>query len=311
VTQPKSFNWNSSRPGRQNREVAIRAADKRKDVREGTPKRGIRYSARVEYDGTDFAGFQAQSGARTVQGELEAALARLNGGVRLRVDGAGRTDAGVHATDQVIAFSYPGRLSADDLGRAFDALLPADLAVRNVRPAVARFHPRHAARYREYRYTVWNGPRSPIRERFALGVRVPLNVAAMAEAASALAGRHDFTAFGAATGLSPIRTVHRIRVARNGREVTIDIAADAFLRGMARRIVAVLLEVGRGTIEKKSVALALAHRRPALDGATAPPKGVRLRRVVLGRRFGPRDNEQDEAQDGQHDEEEHGEQDER
>jgi ribosomal protein L17 len=131
------------------------------------------YRARVEYDGTDFAGFQVQPGARTVQGELEAALARLTGGERQPVDGAGRTDAGVHAAGQVIAFSYAGRLSATELGRALDALLPADVAIRDVRRAPARFHPRYAARYREYRYTVWNGPRSPLRERTALGVRGP------------------------------------------------------------------------------------------------------------------------------------------
>ena len=162
---------------------------------ERTPPRSPvrRYRARVEYDGTDFAGFQVQPGARTVQGELEAALARLMGGERQPVDGAGRTDAGVHAEGQVIAFSYAGRLTATELGRALDALLPADVAIRDVRATTARFHPRYAARYREYRYTVWNGPRSPLRERTALGVRVPLDTAAMARAGLVLEGRHDFS----------------------------------------------------------------------------------------------------------------------
>ncbi|HET9346414.1 MAG TPA: hypothetical protein VFO05_12010, partial [Candidatus Limnocylindrales bacterium] len=164
-----------------------------------------RYRARVEYDGTDFAGFQAQPGTRTVQGELEAALARLSGGDRQPVDGAGRTDAGVHAEGQVIAFTYSGRLTAAELGRALDALLPADVAIRDVRTTTARFHPRYAARDREYRYTVWNGPRSPLRERTALGLRVPLDTDAMAQAASVLVGRHDFSAFGSAVG-QPVRT---------------------------------------------------------------------------------------------------------
>ena len=137
----------------------------------------MRYKARVEYDGTDFAGSQAQPGRRTVQGELEAALARLNGGRRIRVDAAGRTDAGVHASGQVIAFTYAGRLPAPELARALDALLPADVAVHGLRRVPREFHPRFAARYREYRYTVWNGPRSPLRERTALGVRVPLDEA--------------------------------------------------------------------------------------------------------------------------------------
>ena len=226
-----------------------------------------------------------QPGARTVQGELEAALARLTGGERQPVDGAGRTDAGVHAEGQVIAFSYAGRLTAKELGRALDALLPADVAIRDVRATPARFHPRYAARYREYRYTVWNGPRSPLRERTALGVRVPLDTAAMARAGLVLEGRHDFSAFGAADR-NPVRTVHSVRVRRSGSLVTIDVRADAFLRGMVRRIVAVLLEVGRGKMDETGVRAALAARVPALDGASAPAHGLTLRRVALGRRVG-------------------------
>ena len=242
----------------------------------------MRYRARVEYDGTDFSGFQLQPGVRTVQGELEAALTRLNRGTRVRVDGAGRTDAGVHALDQVIAFTWTGRLSDQELGRAFQSGLPRDVAIRDLRRAPWRFHPRFAARYREYRYTVWNGPRSPIRERFALGVRAPLDVAAMERAGSALVGRHDFTAF-AALDRQPVRTLLWVRVRRSGSLVTIDIAADAFLRQMVRRIVASLLEVGQGRLDEAAVGEALASRVPALNGAVAPARGLCLRRVVLGR----------------------------
>jgi tRNA pseudouridine38-40 synthase len=249
----------------------------------------VRYLARVEYDGTDFAGFQVQPGVRTVQGELEAVLGRLSGGTRQRVDAAGRTDAGVHATGQVIAFTDPGRLPAAELERAVNALLPADVAIRDLRRVPAGFHPRYAARYREYRYTVWNGPRSPLRERMALGVRVPLDTAAMARVGSVLVGRHDFSAFGAADR-QPVRTVHWVRVRRAGSLVTIDVAADAFLRGMVRRIVAVLLEAGRGKMDEQQVAAILASRRPALNGAVAPARGLCLRRVVLGRRDAGRDD---------------------
>ena len=245
----------------------------------------MRYRATVEYDGTDFDGFQVNPGRRTVQGVLEAALARLGDGVEQRVDGAGRTDAGVHAREQVIGFTYSGRLTEVDLGRALDALLPPDLSVSNVRRAPAGFNPRYAARYREYRYTVWNGPRSPLRERTALGVRDPLDTAAMARAGSVLEGRHDFSAFGA-TDRGPVRTVHAVRVRREGSLVTMDVRADAFLRGMVRRIVAVLLEVGRGKMDETAVRAALAERTPALGGASAPARGLCLRRVVLGRRPG-------------------------
>ena len=244
---------------------------------------GRRYRATVEYDGTEFAGFQRQKEARTVQGELEAALSRLSGGVRQPVVGAGRTDAGVHATGQVIAFTYPGSLSAEALTEALNGTLPPDVAIRDLRRAPAGFNPRYAARYREYRYSVWSGPRSPLRERTALWVRSELDVAAMASAATAFEGRHDFSAFGGADP-QPVRTIHRITVRRQGAAVTIDVRADAFLRGMVRRIVAALLAVGRGTLEVSAVPGLLAAGRPALDGASAPAKGLCLRRVVMGRR---------------------------
>jgi len=251
----------------------------------------MRYRARCEYDGTDFAGFQLQPNARTVQGELEAALARLTRGERVVVDGAGRTDAGVHAIGQVIAFTYEGAVPGPRLQRAVNALLPPDVAIRDLRRVPDGFHPRYAARYREYRYTVWNGPRSPLRERFALGVRAPLDVAAMASAGSAYLGRHDFSAFGGADR-SPVRTVFMVRVRQEGRLVTIDVRADSFLRGQVRRMVAGLLEVGTGKTDEAALRAAIAGRGPALNGAAAPAKGLCLRRVVLGGRL--TDDKEDE-----------------
>jgi tRNA pseudouridine38-40 synthase len=259
-------------------------------TREGAPRR---FRARVEYDGTDFAGFQAQPETRTVQGTLEAALAHLSGGIRLPVEGAGRTDAGVHAIGQVIAFTYPVRLSTAALAAALNGLLPPDVAIRDLRRAPQGFHPRYAARYREYRYTVWNGPRSPLLARTSLWVPTRLDTEAMARAAVAFEGRHDFTAFGGADP-QPVRNVDRVRVRREGHLVTIDVRADAFLRGMVRRMVAALLEVGKGRIEETVVAAALADRRPALAGAAAPARGLCLRRVVLGRRPGRSSGEHEE-----------------
>ncbi len=252
----------------------------------------MRYQARCEYDGTDFAGFQLQLNGRTVQGELEAALARLNGGERVVVDGAGRTDAGVHATGQVIGFTYTGGVPGGRLQRAVNALLPRDVAIRDLRRAPDGFHPRYAARYREYRYTVWNGPRSPLRERTALGVRAPLDVAAMASAGLVFVGRHDLSSFGDAHDRSPVRTVHAVRVRKAGRLVTIDVRAQAFLRGQVRRMVAALLEVGHGKMDEAGLAAALTAREPALNGAAAPAKGLCLRHVALGRR--PKDDKEDE-----------------
>jgi tRNA pseudouridine38-40 synthase len=258
-------------------------------AREGAPSKSAlrRYRATVEYDGTEFAGFQVQPGVRTVQGELEAALARLTGGSRQPVDGAGRTDAGVHASGQVVAFGYDGPLEVAALTEALNGNLPRDVAIRDLRRAPRGFHPRFAARYREYRYTIWNGPRSPLRERTALRVRNRLDTAAMARAAAIFEGRHDFSAFGGPDP-QPVRTIHRIAVRRHGSEVTIDVRADAFLRGMVRRIVAALIGVGTGRWDDAAVREALAGRAPAFGGAAAAARGLTLRRVVLGRRAGTR-----------------------
>jgi tRNA pseudouridine38-40 synthase len=253
----------------------------------------VRYRARVEYDGTDFAGFQLQPGARTVQGELETALSRLSDGRAARIKAAGRTDAGVHAMGQVIAFEYRGRLPGTELERALDAILPSDVAVSGLRRAPRGFQPRHASR-REYRYSIWNGARSPLRERTALGVRTPLDTEAMARAAATLVGRHDFRAFGGPVGRSTTRRVHRITVRRDGRAVTIDVVADAFLRQMVRAIAAMLIRVGRGVASLDDVAAALrVTSGRAFDGEVAPAKGLCLRRVVYGPRRDDGDRERE------------------
>lgn len=242
-----------------------------------------RYMARVEYDGTDFAGFQAQPGRRTVQGELESALARIGAGRRIRVDGAGRTDAGVHATGQLIAFTWVGRVPADGLERALVAVLPPDCSVRDLRRAPDDFQPRYAAVRREYRYTIWNGPRSPLRERFALGYRDVLEIEPMAQAAQVFVGRHDFSAFGG-RDRQPVRTVYAVRVRRSGRTITIDVTGDAFLRQMVRSIVAALILVGRGDATSEDLEAAMRSKGRAFAGTIAPPQGLCLRRVTLGRR---------------------------
>jgi tRNA pseudouridine38-40 synthase len=218
-----------------------------------------------------------------VQGELESALSRLSADGRApRVEGAGRTDAGVHARGQVIAFTYSGRLGRGELHRALQALLPSDISLGSLSTVAADFRPRYEARHREYRYLIWNGPSSPLRERYALGVRQRLDVDAMAAAARVLEGRHDFSAFGG-RDRQPVRTLHRVRVRRQGRLVSIEVIGDAFLRQMVRRVVAALNRVGQGSATARDVAAALEARAPAFAGETAPAHGLTLWRVSLGR----------------------------
>ncbi len=252
----------------------------------GTMKRAgdggpVRYSARVQYDGTDFAGFQVQPGVRTVQGEIELVLADLSGGLRIRVDGAGRTDAGVHARGQVIAFTFNRRLGRDELQAALNGLLPADVSIGPLRKVEAGFRPRYRARHREYRYLIWNGIRNPLRERYAYGVRDELDVDRMREAAQVFLGQHDFSPFGG-KDVQPVRTLHRVEVRRQGRLITITVVGDAFLRGMVRRIAAALIRVGRGQQSVEDVRRALAGKVPAFKGEAAPARGLTLWKVPMG-----------------------------
>jgi tRNA pseudouridine38-40 synthase len=249
-----------------------------KPAREGGP---VRYRARVQYDGTEFAGFQAQPGRRTVQGELERVLAHLSGEPRVQVKAAGRTDAGVHATGQLIAFTWTGRMTASQLGPAIGALLPRDVAIGPLTRVALDFDPRRAATRREYRYSIWTGPRSPLRNRYLHELDEQLDVEAMAAAASQLVGRHDFSAFGRVQH-SAIRTLYEVRVRRQGHLVTIDVAGDAFLRQMVRSIVAALIRIGMGRATAEDLVGELHSPGRAFDGAVVPAQGLCLRRVAIG-----------------------------
>ena len=198
----------------------------------------------------------------------------------------------------MIAFTYSGRLGRSELERALGALLPADLGLGRLRTVDRGFKPRYRAKWREYRYFIWNGPKSPLRERYALGIRERLDVERMAAAAKAFEGRHDFSAFGGADK-QPVRTLHRVRVVRSGRSVTIEVVGNAFLRQMVRRMVAALLRVGQGRTTVADVEQALADtRRPAFDGDTAPPHGLVLWRVPMNyeEQRGQRENDEQDIQ---------------
>jgi tRNA pseudouridine38-40 synthase len=248
-----------------------------------------RLRATLEYDGTDFVGWQSQSPerGRAVQDVVEAAIARITG-ARPKVVGAGRTDAGVHATGQVAHFDseWPGELAV--LRRALAAVLPADVVVTELVEAAQDFHARFSAREREYVYTLLNRPlRSPLWTRTAWHVPEPLDQAAMQAAGARLVGRHDFRAFGRPmreTG-STVRTVTGVEtrfLEEDGfpKVVKITVRADAFLRSMVRRMVYALVEVGRGRLTPDEVAAILAAADPAKLHGIAPPQGLCLTRVV-------------------------------
>jgi tRNA pseudouridine38-40 synthase len=246
-----------------------------------------RTKAVVEYDGTDYLGFQVQGPAsarkgksRTIQGELERALLQVTQQAT-RVVGAGRTDAGVHARGQVIHFDAAWQHPLADLQRALNAVLPQDIAVVCLDDAAPEFHARYSARSREYVYTIVNrAVRSPLEERYAYLVSRPLDAAAMHRACGSLVGTHDFLPFGwPPRGENTVRTVMRAECQRIGEMVYVRVEADAFLRSMVRRMVGNLILVGLGELSVEGMAglLALKHRRtPAV---AAPAHGLCLDRV--------------------------------
>jgi tRNA pseudouridine38-40 synthase len=180
----------------------------------------------------------------------------------------------------VIAFTYDGRLGHRELGRALAALLPPDIGLGRLRRVDRGFRPRYRAKWREYRYFIWNGPNSPLRERYALGVRDKLDVTAMAESAQAFVGRRDFSAFGG-KDRQPVRTLHRVQIRKQGKSIAIEVVGDAFLRQMVRRIVAALIRVGQGGATVRDVSAALESSQPAFAGDTAPARGLVLWKVPM------------------------------
>ncbi len=239
----------------------------------------MRYRATLAYDGTGFYGFQRQrNAAPTVQGEVEAALERISG-QHVEVIGAGRTDAGVHASGQVIAFDLDWRHAPQALAEALNATLPEAIAVREVREAAPDFHPRFDARSRTYVYRLYVAPvRDPLRRLYAWHLTSELDMEAMQAAAQCLLGTHDFTSFGTPPqGENPVRTVYEARwEACADDEYAFTITADAFLQHMVRSLVEGLVQVGQGRLTVQAFADILAARRRGLVKGLAPPHGLTL-----------------------------------
>jgi len=239
---------------------------------------------RIEYDGTDFVGSQWQSNGRSVQGELEGAWEQLTQD-RQRVNMAGRTDAGVHARGQVANVRGETKLDLVILKRGLNAMLPKDVAVLDVWEVDDDFHARHTAIRRDYRFLIDLGVvASPLLRRQAIHNPRPLDVAAMQTALDMLLGTHDFGAFaGGVQAGSTVRTCYLATchlVELWGQSLlTVDLAANAFLRHMVRNIVGTLLLVGEGKLNEAGFATILAGRDRRKAGRTAPAHGLYLMSV--------------------------------
>lgn len=247
----------------------------------------VRYRATLAYDGTRYYGFQRQAdGIATIQGAVEAAVAAVTGQA-VTVTGAGRTDTGVHAIGQVISFDVVWKHSADALLNAINVVLPDDIALQNIAalggvvPGERGFHPRFDAASRVYRYSVYPAPqRDPLLHLRAWHVRAALDFEVMQAGAALLVGEHDFAAFGQPPqGETTVRAVLRSGWVEEAPLLVYRVEANAFLKHMVRRIVGLLVMVGRGGMTLGAFESIFRSRQLAAGVPLAPPQGLVLEQV--------------------------------
>ena len=247
----------------------------------------MNYKLLIQYDGTDFHGWQIQEDLRTVQGELTKAASLIEGR-DVVVHGSGRTDAGVHAEGQVASVVLEREISGDKLRSALNGNVGKDVRVLEATNVDDDFHARYSARFKTYRYHIINGPvMSPFWLRYALQEARPLRLNLMHDCAQLFLGEHDWTAFSAAQSEvdSRVRTITQLEVEEryderaNARLIEITATADGFLRYMVRSIVGTLLAVGRSEMNLETVRSAIEDGDRSLVAATAPAHGLTLVRV--------------------------------
>lgn len=239
----------------------------------------------IAYDGAGFHGWQYQPGLATIQGALDDVLRKITQ-ERITVNGASRTDAGVHALGQVAHFKTQSTLSADEFLRALNALLPPAVRIVASEEACMDFHARWLTQAKTYRYRIWRGRvLPPFEYRRALHFPWPLDEASMAEAARCFEGEHDFTSFAASSGSEDddrdremVRVIHSSELVREpgGDEISYVVRGRSFLRYMVRKIVGTLLEVGKGKLAPADMARIFEARDRARSGPTVPPEGLYL-----------------------------------
>jgi tRNA pseudouridine38-40 synthase len=240
-----------------------------------------RIKIEISYDGTDYHGWQVQPGLPTIQGTLEAVIGEIEGGT-VAVAGSGRTDAGVHALAQVAAFTIENPIPVENLKRAVNRLLPADIRVTRAEEVALEFNPRFDAKLKTYEYRIFRGEICPpFERRYVKHHPYPLNVDEMIRLAPLLDGEHDFTAFAATDerdelGASKVRTIFCSRVAAEGDRLIYRVTGSGFLKHMVRNIVGVLLEVGKGNVDRAGLVARLEPGCGIPPGPTAPARGLFL-----------------------------------
>ena len=255
----------------------------------------MRVALIVEYEGSNYHGFQYQANDASIQEELETAVARLTGD-RSRVSGAGRTDAGVHARGQVVAFDTTAAHPPETFVRGLNHHLPDDIAVKAAYRTGDDFDPRRMALSRVYRYTIDCGAtRSPLSRRTAYHIGQVLSARRMRDAAAEFVGSHDFAGFAgvpAGAGSSTVRAVYRTRVSTKAKVVEFEVEGSAFLPHQVRRMAGALVEVGRGALSRRRLRAVVERDPGAAVAHSLPAHGLCLMRVTY-RNFPPEDDGQD------------------
>jgi tRNA pseudouridine38-40 synthase len=239
----------------------------------------MRYVAGVEYNGAKFHGWEIQQpDIRTVQGEVERALSIVANHF-VRITTAGRTDAGVHAVGQIIHFDSDAARDSRAWVNGVNANLPPDVSLSWVRTTTDKFHARFSAISRSYCYTIFNRPvRSALLTDSRTWIYRPLNIELMQKGANYLIGEHNFNSYRAVAcqANSPVRTIHSLKVSRNGDEIYIAVRANAFLHHMVRNIAGVLIAIGSGLQQPIWADEVLKKEDRTKGGVTAPPEGLAL-----------------------------------
>jgi tRNA pseudouridine38-40 synthase len=240
-----------------------------------------RIKIQLSYDGTEYHGWQVQSDLTTIQGTLEQVVSGLEG-QPVQVAGSGRTDAGVHALEQVAAFSIENPIPADNLVRAMNRLLPRDIRVTQAEEMPLDFHPRYQAKAKTYEYRIFRREICPpFERRYVYHHPYPLCVEEMIEAAPLLEGEHDFKAFAASDDrdeleASKVRTIFCSRLTQESDRLIYRVTGSGFLKHMVRNIVGVLLEVGKGNVDRDGILARLDPASAIPPGPTAPARGLFL-----------------------------------
>ncbi|MCY3625683.1 MAG: tRNA pseudouridine(38-40) synthase TruA [Candidatus Dadabacteria bacterium] len=237
----------------------------------------------IEYDGTDYHGWQCQGDLPTVQKTIEDALRQITG-ESVKITGSGRTDTGVHAMGQVASFLTDTQLDSETLRKALNSTLPRDISIIRAQEVPQDFHAQFSSRSKVYEYRIFNRPNPPALQRNRVWhIPEKLDMGKMKEAISHLEGDHDFSVFATAdiTVKTTVRTVKEVHVRKN-REgiILIEIEANGFLKRMVRMITGTLVEVGKGKLSPEGFGQILAEGKKTKNVFTAPPSGLFLKKVI-------------------------------